>query len=112
HADPVTKQPTRLDRAAWERLVDTYLRPAGVSDAGIADLKPRTVNSDYWQTGADLVRTGSRLIHEPLANHTALILPPGPRPKETASAQPAVTAPRECRKYFASIGEVVTVPCS
>ena len=110
-ADPVTKQPTKLDRAAWERLVDTYLRPAGVSDAWIADLKPRTVNSDYWQTGADLIRANSGIIHEPLANQTARSLLPGPRPRETASAQPAVTPPRECRKYFASIGEVVTVPC-
>jgi ATP-dependent protease ClpP protease subunit len=111
HADPVTKQTTRLDRAAWERLVDTYLRPAGVSDAWIADLKPRTVNSDYWQTGADLIRAG--IIHEPLGNQTARIILPGPRPRETASAQPAaVTTPRECRKYFASIGEVVTVPCT
>ena len=113
HTDPVTKQTTRLDRAAWERLVDTYLRPAGVSDAWIADLKPRTINSDYWQTGADLVRANAGIIHEPLGNQTARMILPGPRPKEAASAQPAaVTTPRECRKYFASIGEVVTVPCS
>src|SRR5215470_16535820 len=113
HADPVTKQTTRLDRAAWERLVDTYLRPAGVSDAWIADLKPRTVNSDYWQTGADLVRANAGIIHEPRGNQTVRMIRPGPRPKEAASAQPAaVTTPRECRKYFASIGEVVTVPCS
>jgi ATP-dependent protease ClpP protease subunit len=113
HADPVTKQTTRLDRAAWERLVDTYLRPAGVSDAWIADIKPRTINSDYWQTGADLIRANSGIIHEALGNQTARIIAPGPRPSETASAQPAAaTTPRECRKYFASIGEVVTVPCS
>ena len=113
HTDPVTKQTTRLDRAAWERLVDTYLRPAGVSDAWIADLKPHTVNSDYWQTGADLVRANAGIIHEPLGNQTVRMILPGPRPKEAASAQPAaVTTPRECRKYFASIGEVVTVPCS
>jgi ATP-dependent protease ClpP protease subunit len=112
HTDPVTKQTTRLDRTAWERLVDTYLRPAGVSDAWIADLKPRTVNSDYWQTGADLIRTNSGIIHEPLANQTARIIVTGPPTKETASARPVVTPPRECRKYFASIGEVVTVPCT
>ena len=112
HADPVTKQMTRLDRAAWERLVDTYLRPAGVSDAWITDLKPRTVNSDYWQTGADLIRANSGIIHEPLANQTARIIVTGPPIRGTASARPVVTPPRECRKYFASIGEVVTVPCT
>ena len=31
HTDPVTKQTTKLDRAAWERLVDKYFLPAGVS---------------------------------------------------------------------------------
>src|SRR5206468_11175495 len=48
HMDPVTKQTTRLDRPAWERLVDKYLLPAGVSAQWIAALKPRTVHSDYW----------------------------------------------------------------
>ena len=81
HMDPVTQQTTALDRAAWERLVDKYFRPAGVSDAWIADLKPRTVASDYWQTGADLIRSNSGIIHEPLANQTARYVAPGPRPK-------------------------------
>lgn len=111
HMDPVTKQTTKLDRAAWERLVDKYFRPAGVSDAWIAELKPHTVNSDYWQTGADLIRSNSGIIHEPLANQTARILTPGPRPKETASAQTSAASRGECRQYFASIGAVVTVPC-
>jgi hypothetical protein len=112
HIDPVTKQTTRLDRAAWERLIDKYLRPAGVSDAWIADLKPRTVGSDYWQTGADLIRANSGIIQESLANQTARVVAPGPRPAESASAQPVARSPGECRKYFPSIGAVVPVPCS
>jgi ATP-dependent protease ClpP protease subunit len=114
HMDPVTKQPTKLDRAAWERLVDKYFRPAGVSDSWIADLKPRTVDSDYWQTGADLINANSGIIHQSLANQTARILAPSSGPKETASAQPkpAAIAPPECRKYFPSIGAMVTVPCA
>ena len=112
HMDPITKQTTKLDRAAWERLVDKYFRPAGVSAEWIADLNPRTVGSDYWQTGADLIRSSSGIIHEPLANQTARLVAPGPRPKEAASAQPSVASSGECRKYFASIGAVVTVPCS
>jgi ATP-dependent protease ClpP protease subunit len=112
HMDPVTKQTTKLDRAAWERLVDRYLRPAGVSDAWIADLKPRTIDSDYWQTGADLITSNSGIIHESLANQTARYVAPSPRPRETASAQPAASSPRDCRKYFPSIGAVVAVPCS
>ena len=112
HMDPVTKQTTKLDRAAWERLVDKYFRPAGVSDTWIADLKPRTIGSDYWQTGSDLIRSSSGIIHEPLANQTARFIAPGARPKEAASAQPAVGSPGECRKYFPSIGAVVPVPCS
>jgi ATP-dependent protease ClpP protease subunit len=112
HMDPVTRQTTKLDRTAWERLVDTYFRPAGVSDAWIAELKPRTVDSDYWQTGADLIRSNSGIIHEALANQTARILAPGPRPREAASTQPTAASPGECRKYFASIGAVIAVPCS
>jgi ATP-dependent protease ClpP protease subunit len=112
HMDPVTRQTTRLDRAAWERLVDKYLRPAGVSDEWIADLKPRTVQSDYWQTGSDLIRSNSGIIHEALANQTARVIVPGSNPKEAASAQPATGGSGECKRYFASIGAVVTVPCS
>jgi hypothetical protein len=112
HMDPVTRQTTKLDRAAWERLVDTYLRPAGVSDAWIADLKPRTVQSDYWQTGSDLIKANSGIIHEPLANQTARLVVPSSNPKESASAQPSTASSGECRKYFANIGAVVTVPCS
>ena len=81
HMDPVTKQTTKLDRAAWERLVDKYLRPAGVSDAWIADLKPRTVDSDYWQTGSDLIQSNSGIIHEPLANQTARVVRAEPEPQ-------------------------------
>ena len=96
--DPVTKQTTKLDRAAWERLVDKYFRPAGVSDEWIADLKPRTVDSDYWQTGADLIRSSSGIIHEPLANQTARVVVPGPRPK----GPPARNLPRPAQGNAAS----------
>jgi len=114
HMNVATKETTKLDRAAWERLVDKYFRPAGVSEEWIADMKPRTVNSDYWQTGADLIRSNSGIIHEPLGNQTARQVAPGPHPgpKEATRAQPATSGPGECRKYFASIGAVVTVPCS
>jgi len=112
HMDPITRQTTKLDRAAWERLVDTYLRPAGVSDAWIADLKPRTVQSDYWQTGSDLIKSNSGIIHEPLANQTARLVVPSSNPKESASAQPSTASSGERRKYFANIGAVVSVPCS
>jgi len=113
HMDPITKQMTKLDRPAWERLVDKYLRPAGVSDVWIADLKPRTVDSDYWQTGSDLMNANSGLIHEAIGNQSArVVTPPSPIAKAAASAQPAVASKPDCRKYFPSIGAVVTVPCS
>jgi ATP-dependent protease ClpP protease subunit len=111
HMDPATKQVTKLDRAAWERLVDKYFRPAGVSEEWIADLKPRTIDSDYWQTGADLIRSNAGIIHESLGNQTARLVTPGPRPKEAASTQPAAARAGDCRKYFPSIGAVVAVPC-
>ena len=111
HADPVTKKIERLDRPRWERLVDTYFRPAGVSDTWIANMKPYTVTSDYWQTGADLVTAKSGIIHEALGNQTARIVTPSGRPQETARATPRAVA-SECKRYIASIGAVVSVPCS
>ncbi len=112
HMDARTKQTTKLDRPAWERLVDKYMRPAGVSEEWIADMKPRTVNSDYWQTGADLVRAKSGIIHEQLANQTARYVAPSPGARQPASAEAPKSTPPECRKYFASIGAVIAVPCS
>lgn len=116
HIDPATKQATKLDRGAWERLVQKYMGPAGVSESWVADMKPRTVNSDYWQTGADLINASSGIIHEALANQTTRQIAATPRPKEQAGSQaPASVSSSsrtECRKYFPSIGAVVPVPCS
>jgi ATP-dependent protease ClpP protease subunit len=109
--DPITRQ-TTLDRSAWERLVDKYFRSAGVSEEWIANLKQRTVESDYWQTGADLVQSNSGIIHTPIGNQRARNVPPGPRREEARSAQPQSGAPSECKQYIASIGAVLTVPCS
>ena len=82
--------------------------PAPACPLWIADLKPRTIGSDYWQTGSDLIRSNSGIIQEPIANQTARFIAPGPRPRESASAQPTAVSPGECRKYFASIGAVLT----
>jgi hypothetical protein len=68
--DPITKQITRLDRPSWERLVAKYFPPAGVSEQWIANMKPQTVKSNYWQTGADLIQSNSGIIHKPLGNRT------------------------------------------
>jgi ATP-dependent protease ClpP protease subunit len=109
--DPATKR-TTLDRAAWERLVDKYFRPAGVAEAWIASLMQRTVESDFWQTGADLVQANSGIIHMPLANQKARNVPASPGGEEARSAQPQPASPAECREYVPSVGAVLTVPCS
>jgi hypothetical protein len=120
--DPATKRVTGIDRPRWERLVDLYLRPAGVSAEWIANMKPYTVRSDYWQTGADLVNEKSGLIHEPLGNQQARIIhdepgaepappPAPPRSIGRGDTPPAGTRTGECRKYIATIGAVVTVQC-
>lgn len=68
HSDPVTKKIVRLDRPAWERLVKRYYGPAGVSAEWTEQMKPLTIDSDYWQTGADLIRDKSGIIHLSLGN--------------------------------------------
>ena len=109
--DPITKL-TTLDRAAWERLVDKYFPAAGVSEQWIADVKQRTVESDYWQTGADLVQSNSGIIHTPLGNQKARNVPSSPRPEEATAAQPPPGAASQCKQYVPSIGTVLTVPCA
>jgi len=123
HTDPATKKITRLDRASWERLVDRYLRPAGVSDAWIAEMKPFTVKSDYWQTGADLVKAKSGIIHVALGNQQErAVYQPGQPNKPTREIAPIAVRPESprtpapptagCRRYFPDIGAVISVPCS
>jgi len=109
--DPISKQ-TTLDRPAWERLVDKYFPAAGVPAEWIADLKQRTVESDYWQTGADLVQSNSGIIHVPLGNQRARNVLPGAHRDEARSAHPQPGVPVECKQYAASVGVVLTVPCS
>lgn len=68
HSDPVTKKIVRLDRPAWERLVHRYYGPAGVSSEWTERMKPLTIDSDYWQTGADLIQDKSGIVHLALGN--------------------------------------------
>jgi ATP-dependent protease ClpP protease subunit len=119
HTNARTKTIVRLDRPAWERLVDEYLRSAGVSAEWIAEMKPFTVKSDYWQTGADLVNAKSGVIHVALGNQQARTVDaPEARPKKVNSPTPSQResgerrgSATECKKYIANIGAVVSVPC-
>ena len=111
HLDPVTKRIVRLDRLAWDRLIDKYFRTAGVSEEWIVNLQQLTVESDYWQTGADLIQSNSGIIHKPLGNRVARNTVPSSRSDESKSARPSFGGESECRRYFVNIGEVMTVPC-
>ena len=88
--DPTTKRTVSLDRKLWERLVDTYWVPAGVSQEWIAKMKPLTIRTDYWQTGADLVNDNSGFIHEALGNQKPRVVADGkgPAPAPRAEIQP------------------------
>lgn len=77
-----------LNRELWERLVDDYWVPAGVSSAWIAKIKPLTIRSDYWQTGADLVNEDSGIIHEALGNQRPRVIADGKDPGPQAEIQP------------------------
>ena len=75
--DPKTKQITMLNRPRWEHLIDKYFRPAGISEAWIADMKQYTFESDYWQTGADLIQSSSGIINKSLGNQRPrFVVPP------------------------------------
>jgi len=62
--DLKTKQITKLDRPAFQKLVDDYFIPAGVSKEWLADMMPKTEGADYWQTGEALIREKSNIIHK------------------------------------------------
>lgn len=99
--DPHTRQITRLDRPAWERLVNTYFGPAGVSPEWTERMKPLTVKSDYWQTGADLANDRSGIFHAALGNQRERLIAeraqpapvPAPKIAERAPPKPAPAAP-------------------
>jgi hypothetical protein len=77
-----------LNRELWERLVDDYWVPAGVSSAWIEKIKPLTIRSDYWQTGADLVNEDSGIIHEALGNQRPRAVADGKGQGPQAEIQP------------------------
>lgn len=87
HSDPVTKKIVRLDRPAWEQLVRRYYGPAGVSAEWTERMKPLTIDSDYWQTGADLIKDKSGIVHFSLGNQRERVIagkPPKPEQPRVA----------------------------
>ena len=83
--------------SAWS--TSTCGRPA-CPDAWIADLKPRTVDSDYWQTGSDLINSNSGIIHEPLGNQIRPLRRAEPRSegsRQRAASGGRQLGSRECR---------------
>jgi hypothetical protein len=62
--DLKTKQITKLDRPAFQQLIDDYFIPAGVSKDWVADMMPKTEGADYWRTGEALIREKSNIIHK------------------------------------------------
>ena len=101
--DPGTDKTIILDRGRWRHFVNTYYPPAGVSSDWTARMKPYTVRSDYWQTGADLVNDHSGIVHEALGNQRPRraadgnppAAAPAPAPLRRAS-QPAIPSPGPC----------------
>lgn len=57
-----------LDRQRWLDLVDKYWEPNGVNPEWIAKVKQQAVKTDVWESGSDLLRDGSNLIHHPLSD--------------------------------------------
>jgi hypothetical protein len=88
--DPKTRQITRLDRPAWERLVDTYFGPAGVSHEWTERMKPLTVQSDYWQTGSDLANDRSGIFHAVLGNQRERLIAERAQPTPTPAPAPRI----------------------
>lgn len=74
YMDPATKKIRKLDRAAWEVLVDKYLVPAGVSKDWLADVKSHTSGKDYWQSGESLIADNSNMITKALSDENRRVV--------------------------------------
>ena len=81
--DPIDKQRLIVDRAASERLLIKYYPEAGVSLSWTDQMRPKTVNADYWQTGLELMQS-----------HTGIVkgLLPNTQPRILGPAKPAMAA--------------------
>jgi ATP-dependent protease ClpP protease subunit len=100
-SNKIHDQQISLDRPQWERLIDKYFRPAGISAEWIAEMKQHTYDTDYWQTGADLVAAHSGIITHTLGNE---------RPRGIAgerSSPPPLAAPERPQEIT---GEHVSPP--
>jgi hypothetical protein len=130
--DPKTKQVVSLKRAPWEALVDKYYPAAGVSSEWTARMKPNTIKSDYWQTGADLVNDHSGIVHVALSNRRERVIAgqespaqdrprteerpqsastSRPAPQPVSDPRPAPASGKECKMFVAQLGISVAMPC-
>lgn len=67
-SDKRTHKIYELDREQWERLIDKYWLPEGVNPAWIAEMKQHTIQTDYYQTGQNLLDHDSGIVHKPLSD--------------------------------------------
>ena len=96
-SDEKTGEIKELNRAAWQRLVSLYYPPAGVSAEWTKRMAPYTINSDYWQTGADLARERSGVFHFAIDNQKerTVMGRPKPAPAKIAAVPPPGTSRTE-----------------
>jgi hypothetical protein len=74
--DKHTHKIYELDREQWERLIAKYWIPAGVNPNWIAEMKQHTFQTDYYQTGQDLLDHDSGIVHKALSDeHKRKVVP-------------------------------------
>ena len=66
--DKKTKKIYELDREQWEALIDTYWLQAGVDPNWIEEMKRHTFQTDYYQTGQNLIEQHSGIVHKALSD--------------------------------------------
>lgn len=66
--DPHTHQLIALKRDPWLQIVDKYWVPAGVDPNWIANVETQAVNTNVWESGAQLLAEGANLVQKPLAD--------------------------------------------
>ena len=69
-----TKALIELKRKRSRRLFEDHFGPAGVSRHWIDEVERMIVGTDFWQTGNDLLRSGSGVITLPLENQVHRIV--------------------------------------
>lgn len=62
-SEKISSVPSQAIARATDQMLDRYFRPAGVSEAWLADLRGKMKGRDVWRTAEELLTERSGIVH-------------------------------------------------